>query len=60
MKTTVLDLIDYLKAFPSDTTVQILEEYTVGYQTSTTWTDLDLEKHTFYYSKQHILELGSN
>ena len=40
--TTAAQLIAFLQKLPSDVTVEVLEEHTSGYETTTNYTDLDL------------------
>jgi len=44
--TTVAEFITYLETLPSETTVEVLQEYTGSYYTSTCYVDLDLGKYS--------------
>lgn len=66
-KNTIADLIEYLQTLPPKTPVNVLEEYTSGYQTTTRWVDLNLPEassnNITYVDNQwprHGLYIGCN
>lgn len=61
--TTVKQLIKYLEQFPEDTEVNVLQEYSGSYYTSTRWVALDLDEYSEninYYPSLKLLELGDD
>ena len=57
-RTTIAELINYLKTLPQDATVKVLEEHTRDWQTSTRHVDLDLPSNSYFNTTGNILELG--
>ena len=60
---TVKQLKDWLEQFPDDTKVEVLEEYTGSWYTSTKWVDLDIEQYSdsyCYLDKFGTLLLGDS
>ena len=64
--TTAASLITYLQTLPPETPIKVLEEITVGYNTTTKWVDLNITNpdlsDTAYYNEDPKmgLYLGSN
>lgn len=54
--TTISDLITYLQTLPQDLIVQCLKEEQRGYDTWTTWEDLEIEEHIAIVGKW--IEIG--
>ena len=47
---TVAELITFLQGLDQTLSVEVLEEYTSGYQTSTRWETLTLDKYSNYWT----------
>jgi hypothetical protein len=59
--TTVKQLIEYLQTVPPDTQIQVLTEKTIGYQTTTEFTNLEIGSNSYFFDtfSPKILEFGS-
>ena len=54
--TTVAQFIAHLQTLPQDAIVQCLVEKSRGYETYTTWEDVEIDKHVYLCDKW--LEIG--
>lgn len=58
--TTVAEIIKHLKTLPQDAIVEVLQEYSIGYETSTSFRSVDVESIDVIdfrdekYSKSHL------
>ena len=56
--TTAAELIKYLETLPPETSIQVLKQNSIGYETWTTWVDLDFPQHAYFSELGGYLELG--
>lgn len=50
--TTVAQFITHLKTLPQDAIMQCLAEESYVYETWTSWTDLEIDRHVYLFGDQ--------
>lgn len=45
--TTIAQFITHLQSLPQDAIIQCLVEESCGYETWTSWTDLEIDRHVY-------------